>query len=644
MFKKVLLTQFCIPSLDTLEFKSNVHLAPGYLAAYARDLCPDTTFIITPRVYTDILSSAAFVEFAVAQKPDLLVFSLYLWNIEKSLKLAGVLKQRIPGVTILFGGPEVNPDNDFLLDSDIFNEGIAGEGEVSFVDYILGKPKKSIGGLLTKVGYNDFSNLRGSYSADKNPYIAGMMEENLDCTMFFETVRGCPFSCNFCYYNKVYDKIVQIGKESLSTFIDYADAHGVTELFLLDPSFNVQPGFDEILDLLIDLNSDKRFTIATELRADFLTDSQINKLSQLNLIEAEIGLQSTNPQALEAMGKRDSSKKTIERTQAMSKAGISCKVDLIVGLPGDTLDSFKKSVDEVYASDIYDNVQVFRLSILPGTEYAINRQKYGIVADRKPPYYIESTPTFSSTDIIEASEYAEELFEVSLYPVTPFLLCTDFTDIEVGEYIHFKSEITPIHKIVFDKYDCDLSRYRQQFCETLIIHFIVSELESQPGLIENALAFFSNEFPDNYYQVILEFRCEACPELVQTVQQAMPQNRDSYLNKDAIAHIGVDLCLSSRLAVVAPYQARLTDNIQELNDQYNLFLAVDRLDEALIEDCYEADFNLYFTGPYQNEIYQFLEQNESLDDFTIFDSFKIEKRKQDKDGKVSCHFPHIFTV
>jgi len=166
MYKKVLLTQFGIPNLNTLEYKSNVHLAPGYLVGYVRDKHSDTEFVITPRIYTDLLPESTFIEYAVAQQPDLLVFSLYLWNIEKSLRVVKILKEKLPDVQIIFGGPEVNPDNSYLLNSDQFEQGIVGEGEVAFGYFMAGKPSAEIAGYLTKTSYNDFSSLRKGYTAE----------------------------------------------------------------------------------------------------------------------------------------------------------------------------------------------------------------------------------------------------------------------------------------------------------------------------------------------------------------------------------------------------------------------------------------------------------------------------------------------
>ncbi len=640
MYKKVLLTQFCIPSLDTLEYKSNVHLAAGYLVGYAKAQLPNTEFVITPRVYTDLLNENSFIEYALDQKPDLLVFSLYLWNIDKTLRIVKKIKALRPELEFLFGGPEVNADNEYLRNSEAFTQGISGEGEIPFLDFLTGKPKTEIAGFLTKTSFNDFKSIRSDYKIDTNPYLENLIEIKPDSTMFFETVRGCPFSCNFCYYNKVYSKIVSVGRKHLAEFFQYARDNNFKELFLLDPTFNVQPDFDGLLDDIAALNADKKFEISTELRSDFLTDSQIVKLKAINLVEAEIGLQTTNPKALEAMSRKDRTNETIERTKKMYEAGIDCKVDLIVGLPGDSLNGFKKSVDQIFADGLHEMIQVFRLSILPGTEFAVNREKYGIVADKMPPYYIESTPTFSNSEIREALDYAEEVFNVSLYPLAPFLLSTDFSGLHKNEFVQFDSTIEPIHKIIFEDYETDLNQFGSRICETIVLHFKVSKTTTADQ-IETVLSYFKENYSTNTFQVIVDFDNEPCLELIEKVCDALPRSVGSYLEKDSYANLGVYLGVSARLAVMVSVLFQNSDSINEIASFGDIFIKVDQFSETLIEEMYE-DNSIFFEGDCQTQALDYLSANDLVDDCIVFDSFKIEQHKTDCEQ--SLYFPYSITL
>jgi len=642
-YNKVLLTQFAIPNFYTLEYTSNVHLAPGYLVGYVQNDFPETEFIITPRIYTDLLSEEAFVKYAVEQKPDLMTFSLYLWNIEKSLRVVEKIKKYLPKVEFLFGGPEVNPDNKFLLDSEQFSCGIVGEGEIAFKDFLSGKVRVDIAGFLTKDSYNDFKTLRNDYSAETNPYLSGLIETKPDETMFFETVRGCPFNCSFCYYNKVYDKIIPVGFNHLEEIFEYARDHDFKELFILDPTFNVQPNFEEILDKLILLNSDHHFKISTELRADFLTDEQIGKLKQINLVEAEIGLQTTNAKALDLMGRSRRISETIERTKKMQDAGITCKVDLIIGLPGDSLAGFKNSIDAVLEANIADAIQVFRLAVLSGTDFSTRGEKLGLISQKVPPYYLESTPTISSSDIREAMEYTEEKLDISLYPIPAYLLSTDFSQLD-QKFVEFDSEITPIHKIIFDNPTYDpgyLQGLKYRFCESLVLHFEIDQEQNGKSRFMKIINWFTENFPHNVFQFILEFKDVVDSEFLNEVRKIIPANRSSYLHRDAVANLGVDLNLTASLAIIAPQSYLGNSDYSIIKEETDIFIKVDEFIEEIIDNYYE-DANFLFSGECQLEAFNYLKANNLLDDYTLFESFRFELRKSD--DEVRIYFPKCVRI
>lgn len=636
MIKKVLFTQFAIPSFDSLEYRSNVPLAAGYLFGYARDKFPDIEFVITPRIYTDVLTENAFLEYAVAQKPDLFVFTLYLWNIEKSFRVVAELKKHLPNAEFLFGGPEVNPDNDFLLNSESFSQGIVGEGELSFSKFLEETDKSKIPSLLTKNHYNNSVELRKDYKKETNPYLQSLIEVKPDSTMFFETVRGCPFGCNFCYYNKVYDTTVPAWHNQLEEIFDYAREHDFDELFLLDPTFNIQTNYNELLDRMIELNSDKKFRICTELRADYLSDEQIEKLNKLNLVEAEIGLQTTNPDALKAMGRNDRTKETIERTKNMLDAGITCKVDLIIGLPGDTLEKFKKSIDDVVDAKINNAIQVFKLSILSGTEFSKNRKELGLLSQTKPPYYLYGTPTFSAAEMREAIDYAEETLDITLYPIAGFLLSKDFTDSNVKNIAEFDSGIKAVHKILVENLDFDFSLIENEttkLCETLVIHYIVSKNIKQRNSIFESIKFLYSNYNNNNFQFILEFNEEVDIKFIKQFEAAIPLREPLYLDRDATSNLGIDLNLSSSLAIIVPSIFAQNEDYAMIKEQFEVYLNISVFNKEQTEELYHGS-KLFFTGQAQKDAFAYLKTNKLLDEYTTFDSYLYERKKNNNEIRV----------
>lgn len=642
MYKKVLFTQFAIPSYDSLEYRSNVHLAAGYLLGYVKDSFPNTDFIVTPRIYTDVLAEKSFIDYVLLLKPDLMVFSLYLWNIEKSFRVVELIKGLLPETEFIFGGPEVNPDNDFLLNSDAFSQGIVGEGEIAFSKFLAGKDKKIIPSFLTKEYYNSTVELRNDYKRETNPYLHELIEVKPDNTLFFETVRGCPFSCNFCYYNKVYDKVVPVGHDQLEEIFIYAKEHNFEELFLLDPTFNIQPKFDELLDKMIKLNSEYKFRIATELRADFLSDVQIEKLKKLNLVEAEIGLQTSNPISLKAMNRKNRTKETIERTKRMLEAGIDCKVDLIIGLPGDTLSNFKTSVDDVVKSDIGDSIQVFKLSLLSGTEFSKNRGVLGLIAEAKPPYYLKSTPSFSSQDMREAIDYVEQTLDITLYPMPGFLLSRDFTYLDKGKLVQFESDVIAVHKLVVESRSFDFSMIeddKTKLCETLVVHYLMSGHQQQKKAILESLNYLMLNYPNNKFQFILDFRIDVDLDFILQFSQNIAEQPQSYLERDAISNLGGDYNLSAALAIVVPVDFRLSQYYSQLKEQCEIYLNVQEFNYEQIDMLYE-DSKIYFSGDCQKEVFEYLEGKDMLDEFTIFDSYRYEMMKGNQDHRI--YTPKLF--
>ena len=642
MYKRVLLTQFGIPNLDTLEYKSNVPLAAGYLAAFSKKIFKDTEFIITPRIFTDILSERDFLDFVENTKPDLFLFSLYVWNIEKTLRIAGLLKKKYPFVKILYGGPEVNSDNEFLLGSDAFENGIVGEGEIPLNEFLSGVPIEKISGALSKHIYNPPKNIRTNFELNENPYLEGLIEHTPDSTMYFETVRGCPFKCSFCYYNKVYDKIITMDRNSIKNYLDYARDNGLNEIFLLDPSFNAQPDFENLLDELIKLNEDGYFEFSTELRAEMLTDTIIKKLQKLNMVEAEIGLQTTNPAVLKIMNRNSSTEKTISNAKKMNSFNINTKIDLIVGLPGDDILSFKNTVDRVFQENLYDDIQVFRLSVLPGTEFSINREKYGIMVNDIPPYYIESTKTFSEIEILEAIEYAQDKFETELYYMPPILLSSEFKYLNKKKFVQFDSDIKQIHKLIFENYNLKTYKKLNNLCESLVLHFKITKPEQDSENIGEILNYFYTEFPYNIYQIILEYTDDFTKTSLSKIMKNI-NHIFSYIDRDISGYFG-DVSVSNRIALIVNKKYFKSRVYNDLKNDFDVFLAIDDLpDENFIIEASETN-KLFFKGAMQDNIFKILKKNDILSEFTIFESFKFEIKKFDLLGNEKMYYPHSIVI
>ena len=164
-------------------------------------------------------------------------------------------------------------------------------------------------------------------------------------------------------------------------------------MVLLDPTLNQRPDFADFLRLLGRGNAGRRLAFSGELRAEGIDAAAARLLRAANFHEVEIGLQSVEPRAWELMG-RPTDLAAFERgVRAMLAEGIKVRVDLILGLPGDTVDSVRRGIDFLHRTRAYSEVQVFNLSILPGTAFRREAEQLGLRYQPWPPYYVLRTPT-----------------------------------------------------------------------------------------------------------------------------------------------------------------------------------------------------------------------------------------------------------
>jgi radical SAM superfamily enzyme YgiQ (UPF0313 family) len=230
--RRILLVQLPIPQPGPEPARGNVPLAAGYLKLFARQrgLERDHDIEIFSPALANRLGDAALVEAIAAHEPWMVGFTCYLWNVERSLLLAERLRARIPHLRILLGGPEITPDNEWVLDSPHFDYAALGEGEQTFADLlealsVADVPSSIIPGLYvapgaTSTGGTPYSRhgvtpRRAPLPPPRaplarlddisSPYLAGILDAADEQMLLLETIRGCIYNCKFCYYPKSYD-------------------------------------------------------------------------------------------------------------------------------------------------------------------------------------------------------------------------------------------------------------------------------------------------------------------------------------------------------------------------------------------------------------------------------------------------------
>ena len=186
---------------------------------------------------------------------------------------------------------------------------------------------------------------------------------------------------------------------------------------LLDPTLNQRRNFPDFLRLFARCNPDRQFTYFGELRAEGITPEVARLLYEAGFDEVEIGLQSIDPLAMQLMDRHNNLKAFERGARAMLDLGIKVKVDLIIGLPGDTVDSVRRGIDYIHQSGLYSQVQVFNLAVLPGTSFRQEAEQLGLNYQDRPPYYVLQTPTLSTQQMYDLLAEAEDTFETEFDPL-----------------------------------------------------------------------------------------------------------------------------------------------------------------------------------------------------------------------------------
>lgn len=368
---------------------------------------PEVDIVILPESESSYLGDSALISLLLENDPDVVGFSVFSWNIERCLYIAKRLKEKIP-VRIIFGGPEVTRDNPRVR-SGFVDFRVYGDGERIFCNL-----------LKDPVLWNQGEGAQSSadiFEASGSPYLKGFLEPEIENLVLLETQRGCPYRCGFCFYNKSRTKPVFTKIEGLIDTISWAIEREIKEIYLLDPSLNARKGLDHLLREIIRINSPNRIHLFSEIRAEAVDSHLADLLKSSGFNWFEIGLQSSNPEALSLIKRSTDLTRFIRGTRALKERGIVPGIDLILGLPGDDLDGFMKSVDFVVDNDLKDDLQIFPLSVLPGTRFRSQSQKLGLKFEPTPPYTIINTRQFSSEDLLLAYDYAETRLDTSFFPL-----------------------------------------------------------------------------------------------------------------------------------------------------------------------------------------------------------------------------------
>ncbi len=610
----VKLVQLPIPQVARFSPSGNVPLAAGSLVVAGRQASlPGTTISMIDVDAIESLGDTLLAEELARGEPAAVGFSLYLWNTERSLHVAREVKRRSPSTKILVGGPEVAPDNAFLLASNGFDIAVTGEAEEIFPRVLERLAQDRCAGGLPGVAVRGAQGLSPFKAADApsfaltkfpSPYLANAIAVDPRRAAYVETVRGCRSHCSFCFYPRSSAVLRALDvKSSVELIADLAE-HGAREIVFLDPTFNHRPNFEELLRAIAEVNRDHRLRFFGEVRAEGLTELHADLLAQAGFYKLEIGLQSVNPIAL-ARTRRGGNKDLVAKAAHLLEArGIDLLIDLIVGLPGDAREHVVAGIEFLRAERLGRYAQVFPLQILPGTELRANAVAEGIEYDPRPPYRVRRTATLDESTIDELLALAEERLDRRLDEVPRPFLCDrdpsihDVLKIDLDDpaqrttecsrpgaahfALWFRANDLWAHRdaialairqrIAVDPYsilDVVLAPHRP--FPTNLLDFIRRELEAEPKGYACRSALLAGEDPGRRITLVLERGREFGEDWIEAIRAEIPVYRE--MNAEEAFERG------SRLGVDEP-GARIVGEIPEGID--SLLLAFETL-------CHPAD-------------------------------------------------------
>ena len=351
---------------------------------------------------------------------DVLGFACYIWNIEMTLHVVDMVKSVRPDIKIVLGGPEVSFTADELLERcPNIDYIVQGEGEEAFhalvtalqlgndgldpvIPGVRGRRDGSILGSLEAVEVSDLSSI-------PFPYTEEDMEDLEHKIIYYESSRGCPFSCQYCLSgnkNTVRFFPQERTLEELQWFID----HGVKQVKFVDRTFNCAPHHHRpLMEFMRDSDTDMNFHL--EMEPELMTEWETNILCETppGRIQIEVGVQSTHKKTLDAINRYNDWPYIQKSIRPIIQAGRThVHMDLIVGLPHEDFNRFGQSFNDLFSLQPHA-LQIGFLKLLKGSGVRRMRE-YKYVSDPLAPYEVLSTHVLPYNDI-RFLKYFEDVFE-----------------------------------------------------------------------------------------------------------------------------------------------------------------------------------------------------------------------------------------
>ncbi len=412
-------------------------LSPWCLLAGVREFSKDqyNTLVMESTINGD---TESFAEKIINEKPDVVAFSCYIWNITKTLEICSIIK-RSHDCKIVLGGPEVAYRPKDILEKYEFTDFVlSGEGEWTFPDFLdnMNGDLTCVSGLTYRKNGEIITNSEKEYTdTPPSPYSDEFFKSLNGRISYIETARGCPYRCAFCLSGRC-SPLRFFDMKRVKNDIIRLSQSGTQTVKFVDRTFNANAERANEILLFIKENYGrqipKNVCFHFEIAGDILKESTLEILSSMpyGAVQLEIGMQSFNEETLNLINRKTNTEKLIENIRKLiSFNNMHIHIDLIAGLSGENLESFKKGFDIGYSLKAH-MLQMGFLKLLYGADMRENKEKYPCTFTDEPPYEVKSTPWLSAEEI-KMLKNCEDAVD-RLYNSGRFLLTLEYLTDEIG--------------------------------------------------------------------------------------------------------------------------------------------------------------------------------------------------------------------
>lgn len=473
------------------------------------------------------------------RNPKIVTFSLFVWNRIILEKVAEILRAK--NIICIAGGPEVTA-NPYSIKN--FDYVVCGEGE--------GSVPKLINKIITSnFAHNNSCEIIPSTipeNLDLSPYLDGLLDINDYEGVLWELARGCPFHCSYCYESEGIKKVRQIPMERIKKELDYFAVKNVSQVFVLDPTYNINKARAIELLKLISAKTPNTFYYF-EARAEFI-DRELARAFTKIPCALQIGLQSANENVLKLVNRPFDRKKFVKNIKILNEEGVIFGFDLIYGLPGESFQSFVNGID--FALCLYpNNLEIFCLSVLPGTDLYDKASELHLEFEKTPPYHVINTDRFSKKDLLNAKKIADScnyfynngravswfMLTVNLLKIKPIQFLKEFIEysetkrIDISNYSNVSHKEIEKNQLSFIKYM--LTKYQKNKYEkvisSLIILFGALARTQETGVSEKITIFYRPEYLTSQYIMDLKFFIANIKSETCTINTIMRNNHSDWI-------------------------------------------------------------------------------------------------------------------